>query len=375
MEWRFKYFNEPWDVLRKRFTWIADMHGVPQDPIHHAEGDVAIHTEMVRDALRNLPEFKDLPEQTQHILDLSALMHDMEKRSTTVHEPDGRITSNRHTIKGETTARMEMYKDLEVPFYVRETIAKIVRHHGFPLWAIEKPNLHQATVDVSLRVDTKLLAMFAKADVLGRICSDQKELLMRIDMFEELCKELDCYGKPRAFPDELTRFTYLNSSEPALEYIPFDDTKFEVTVMCGLPGAGKDHYIQKNLKGVRIVSIDDVRRAGGYDPTKSKDNGQAVQETKKLAEEALRAGESFIWNGTNTTRDMRSMVISKFLERFNPKCRVKIVYVETPYKDLLRQNMDRANPIPITAIDRLIRKLDMPAYNESHDLKIVLNNP
>src|SRR5688572_28491397 len=97
--------NKEWSELEQEFSWIADMGGVVQDPIHHAEGDVALHTKMVLEALQSLNEFKRLDAQTQEILWTAALFHDVEKRSTTTIEEDGRVTSRGHAKKGEFTSR------------------------------------------------------------------------------------------------------------------------------------------------------------------------------------------------------------------------------------------------------------------------------
>ena len=72
-----------WQALERRFSWFADMKNVPQDPEWHAEGDVFTHTIMVCEALLKLPEFQALGEQEQHILFAAAMLHDVEKRSTT----------------------------------------------------------------------------------------------------------------------------------------------------------------------------------------------------------------------------------------------------------------------------------------------------
>ena len=112
------------------------MAAVPQDPEWHGEGDVLTHTKMVADALFRLPEYQALDEQAQHILFAAALLHDVEKRSTTTSEErDGRIriVSPRHAKKGEHTARQILYCDLAAPFAVREAVAKLVRWHGLPL--------------------------------------------------------------------------------------------------------------------------------------------------------------------------------------------------------------------------------------------------
>jgi putative nucleotidyltransferase with HDIG domain len=130
--------NYQWDTIKQRFEWIRDMQNVPQDPIFHAEGDVETHTRMVLEALLELEEFKALQEQDQHLLIAAALLHDVEKRSTTVTESDGRITSKGHARKGKLTSRRILYLDVPTPFQIREQIVKLVRYHGLPLWVFEK---------------------------------------------------------------------------------------------------------------------------------------------------------------------------------------------------------------------------------------------
>ena len=186
--WTFPHYTPgklpDWQALERRFSWFADMKNVPQDPEWHAEGDVFVHTKMVCEALLQLPEFQALSEQEQHILFAAAMLHDVEKHSTTKREiQDGkeRIVSPNHAKKGEYTARALLYTELAAPFAVREAIAKLVRLHGLPLWAIDKPNPERAAIAASLQVNTAHLAMLAKADILGRTCNDQQDILLRID--------------------------------------------------------------------------------------------------------------------------------------------------------------------------------------------------
>jgi hypothetical protein len=143
MNWKFPYYevDQPidWDAIELAFSWFRDMKGVPQDSEWHAEGDVFTHTKMVVEALVSLPDFAPLEEQDKHILFASALLHDVEKRSTTTTEEiDGRIrtVSPRHAKKGEFTVRRLLYTDIITPFEIREEIAKLVRLHGLPLFEL-----------------------------------------------------------------------------------------------------------------------------------------------------------------------------------------------------------------------------------------------
>jgi hypothetical protein len=43
-----------WTTLQMGFPWIDNLAGCPQDPLFHAEGDVAVHTRKVLKALVRL---------------------------------------------------------------------------------------------------------------------------------------------------------------------------------------------------------------------------------------------------------------------------------------------------------------------------------
>ena len=75
--------------------------------------------------------------------------------------------------------------------------------------------------------------MFAVA-----ICAERGQLIERINLFADYCRELECWEAPRRFESDHHRFMYCVGRE-ALEYVPFDDTWGEVVLMSGLPGSGK----------------------------------------------------------------------------------------------------------------------------------------
>jgi predicted kinase len=356
-----------WEELESRFAWLREMRDVPQDLIWHAEGDVFTHTKMVVAALLELPEFKILSEQDKHILFAAALLHDVEKRSTTVTEildEKERFVSPKHALKGEFTTRELLYKEISTPFHIRERIAKIVRLHGLPLWAIAKDNPRKAVIEASLAVNTAHLAMFAKADILGRICDDAEECLLKIDLFKELCLENNCWGNPYGFKSNYGRLLFLTRDEMSPDYEPFEDLKFEVTILSGLPGTGKDTYIKKYLD-LPVLSLDDIRRQHKIDPRDRKGNGQVIQFAKEQAKVWMRKRESFAFNATNITRDMRGKWISLFMEY---GARIKIIYLEVPYRQLLSQNHNRDYKVPVAVVNKMIRRLEIPNFREGHEV-------
>lgn len=329
--------------------------------------EMYLSIQMVTEALVSLPEYQGLNEQDQHILFAAALLHDVEKRSTTTTmEIDGveRIVSPSHPRKGEFTARALLYREIPTTFKVREQIAKLVRYHGLPPWAIQKKDARKEVIAASLAVNTELLYLLAKADVLGRISADGEEVLLRVELFKELCQEHECWGKARAFPSDYVRYWYLNKAESSPDYEPFDDLKCEVTMMCALPGSGKDTYIQRNLD-VPILSLDEIRRTHKIDPRDKKKNGQVIQMGKEQAKVFLRKQTSFVFNATNITREMRSKWISLFTDY---GARVRIVYLEVPYSQLMAQNHNRAHKVPENVLDKMIQKWEMPGYAEAHEV-------
>ena len=369
--WKFPHYEvgKPidWERLTDNFSWLSDMKGVEQDPLWHSEGDVYIHTKMVVEALVSSNEYKLLTEQQQHILFASAIFHDIEKRSTTVREMvDGeeRVRSPRHAKRGESTVRSMLYKEWETPFKIREQIAKLVRFHGFPLFILERDKPERDIIKASLVVDTSLLYLLAKADVLGRECVDKENILLDIDLFKEVCLEYDCFGKPRKFSSDYARFLYLNREDIMLGYEPYDDLQFTVYVMSAIPATGKDHYIKNHLD-LPILSLDNIRREHKIKPTDKKGTGRVVQMAKEQAKVYMRKKESFVFNATNLTKDMRGRWISLFLDY---RARVKIIYLEVPYKQLKKQNNNREYPVPLDVIDRLFDKLEMPDFEEGHEV-------
>ncbi len=359
--------NKTWEHLYETFSWVRDMRGVPQDACHHAEGDVEVHTRMVVDEMCKLPEFQQLDKQAQEILWASALMHDIEKRSTTVPEPDGSITSKGHAKKGEKTVRQILYREIPTPFAIREAVAKLVRYHGLPLWIFEKGNPEKALFAASLEVNTQWLTLLAKADVLGRECTDKAELLYKVELFKEFCIEKDCWGKPKAFPSDLARFEYFNKDVRSAHYEPYQDKDsfFEVIVLAGLPGTGKDTYIQKHLKDLPVVSLDNIRRELKISPTDKENNGKVIQVSKEQARTYLRKKQSFVWNATNLTRQRRHQLID-LMATYGAT--IRLIYLEVPYLQLLNQNRNREHVVPANVIERMIEQLEIPQPDEAHEV-------
>jgi predicted kinase len=353
-----------WEALAARFGWIRALRNTPQDPIYHAEGDVFIHTRMVAEALIAMDAWRALPAQERTNLFAAALLHDVAKPKCTVIEPDGRITSKKHARRGEEMARDLLWRgsDLETPapFPIREQIAKLVRHHGQPLWFFEKPSPERAVIEASQTARLDLVALLAEADVRGRICNDQQELLERVQLFREFCQEQQCFTSPRQFANPWSRFVYFHDHKPDPTYNAYDTTTCEVVMMSGLPGAGKDTWIRNNLPDWPVVSLDQIRRELKISPAENQ--GQVVATARERARELLRRQQSFIWNATTITRLLRSQLIDFFVAYH---ARVRIVYLDAPYDVLMERDASREHRVPEHVILDMARRLEIPDVTEA----------
>lgn len=345
--------NRPDWVKLRTTDWFSALYDCPQEPDYHAEGDVGTHTEMVVAALLALPEYADLPEREQTALLVAALLHDVAKPACTVIE-DSKISSPRHAKVGEKIAR-EILWDLDFP--LREMVCSLVRLHGLPLWSLEKQNPWSAVIGASLRVNNRLTYLLAKADVLGRICADQSGLLERCEYFRAFCEELECFGQPRQFHNSHSKFRYFFTDTRYPAEL-FDDTRFTVEILSGLPGSGKDTYLLRNA--LPVVSLDDLRREMGVSQGDSTGQGHVIQRAHELAKKYAAARQPFIWNATNLTTDLRSKIIG-LLSVYNP-C-FKITYLETSLANVFAR---RKEDIPRAVLERMVRMLEVPLVSEGH---------
>ena len=63
---------------------------------------------------------------------------------------------------------------------------------------------------------------------------------------------------------------------------------------------------------------------------------------------------------------MRGKWISLFLEHGG---RVKIIYLEVPYKTLPKQNHNRDYKVPEAVVHKMIAKLEVPMPTEAHEIE------
>ena len=345
-----------------------------QSPKYHEEGDVYIHTMIMLDALTKMPEYQALEERQRHILKVAAMLHDIGKIPTTVFE-EGDWRSPHHAPTGSRMVRELLWKEYGLCgqkelVEVREAICLLIRYHSFPPVVIEheqaRLRLHRMAADSLLSPDfsIKMLCILSKADMLGRKCADQQALLEKIALCEELAKEEGCYEGSFPFPSAHTRRAYLSGHDVWKEQDLYDDTWGEVTLMCGLPGTGKDTWVCRHLSDLPVISLDEIRRIHKIPPTTGQ--GGVAHIAREQAKAHLRNRQPFVWNATNVTPRLRESLISLF-ESY--RARVRIVYLETDWQTMLNRNRSREAVVPQPAIDTILGKLSLPETYEARTVE------
>ena len=168
------------------FTEMERLIGVPQNPVHHPEGDVWTHTLMVLD------EAAKLRTEAEHPLGfmVTAMMHDLGKPECTTVEEDGRIRSIGHE-KAWDTIESALDRITNI-VKLKEYVHNMTELHMRPV-ALLRQNAGQKAYDkvFDQSVCPRDLVLFAKADHCGRegfseYRKEEEMLLQKLAVFEEL---------------------------------------------------------------------------------------------------------------------------------------------------------------------------------------------
>ena len=348
-------------------NWAREMAQCMQDPEWHAEGDVWTHTKMVCEELTKLSQWSELARQSQLVLLLTAIFHDSGKPATTaLDEETGRIRSPKHAQFGMRIARralMELHCDLAT----RESICHLILFHGRPPFIEKSADAARELIKLSSYCNHRLMYLFALADSRGRICnSDEARTEDTLELWKLVAEENNCFDAPYKFANEHARFLFYRGKLDNFHYTPHEEYRCKMTIMCGLPGAGKDTWLAENRPDLPVVSLDEIRQELKIQPTGNQ--GVVVQAARERCKVHLRKHENFAFNATNTTRQVRNLWVNVGAE-YN--ARVELVYVEPDFETILDQNSGRDARVPVNVIQRLIDKLDPPTIAECHELLLV----
>ena len=249
-----------------------------------------------------MPSWRSLDRNERQLVFAAALLHDVAKPLVT-REEDGRIRSRGHTVMGARVARRILMEDpafgpAGLSFCDREQIVSLVRHHGLPPIIFEKTDPPRALITTSMTARLDLLGILAEADVRGRKMRGRDNAIDRVQLFSEYYAEYGCIASPYQFFSDHSRFHYFRNAGAVSTQEVYDASKFQVTLLSGLPASGKDGWIRRNAGDVPVIALDQLRAELEVEP--GENQLRVIESAKESAKKYLRLERSFIWNATNT---------------------------------------------------------------------------
>lgn len=384
-------FAELRESLLSLFPLLGRMEETPQDPEWHGEGNVAIHTAMVLTEIQK--GLGNASPDQRVIMTLAVLFHDIAKSLVTREaEVRGalRIISPRHAEKGRNYLALRL-PDLGLSGELQNEILSLVGYHHHPRKLVLNEDACGKYAQLARMVDFPSVIALEEADLYGRICPDLDGQLEQLEWFR-LQGEEYASSTPSdigwmkamrdAFPKQNESFHQHAASQSRRDFedgriqsieeavaraYQLRDTPAIVTILSGPSGSGKSTWVEKFGKNTAVVSLDLLReKIAGKRSDQSK-NGQVLQAAKEALKVKLRAGESVIWDATNTRKDGRRWVASL---GYDYGAYVRIVAFRNSINTLHSRNRKRADPISAAVQEKQIKSFEWPTLDEAHEVLI-----
>ena len=371
----FPYYQQnkdlPWDTLQAEHQWFAALFNIPLDEEEDDSPSLGVYTKVCYAQLLEAKFFKDLSFEKQEFWVAVVLLHALAKCRKDVREViEGEefIVSVVDIQGAERTARNLIYTLGQWDFQEREAAIGMIALHDLPLEAIVLDDARKAVIDASCRVNTEELAQLARLCIASNPFLDREVAALNIDLFEELCKENECWGETKAFKSNYGRFLYLSREDYSPDYEPYEDLGFTVTMICGMPSNQRAAYNKEHLNLSSVV-MSEIRMNQKSSPYDKEREGKSIQIAKDRMQPFLQQRKSFVFSGTFVSKELRRPWLKLFLQH---KARVRIIYVETSYRELCNQNEENEQAVHPDALHYMITKLDIPSFDEGHDVEYVI---
>lgn len=139
-------------------------------------------------------------------------------------------------------------------------------------------------------------------------------------------------------------------------------------VMCGVSGSGKSTWIEQNLKGYEIISLDEIRKEINGRRDSQKNRGQVIQLAKTRLKEALAAKKNIVWDATNIRKDFRKIVCDM---GENYGALITLVVFQIKQSTLRENDRNRKYTVGDEVISNQINRFEWPSNTEAHRMLII----
>ena len=263
-----KYHKEiNWEFVES-FPEIARLKECQQNPRWHSEGDAWAHTKLAyekleKEVLSKMDFWMYFNADEEKIVRSAVILHDIGKGVTTSLGKDGNWHSYGHELEGEKIARVLLWNE---DFHIRETICSLIRYHMEPLRLFESKNWIPRMLEIGARVPWKYLYCVKMADLLGSVQINggtMEEDLKKMELIKEMAISFGIWHKTNSQYKNVIKYSCHRNTFPW----KMQNEKKVAYILIGLPGAGKNTWIAKNLSMVDNLgnlSRDDIRVELGF---------------------------------------------------------------------------------------------------------------
>lgn len=365
-------------VIVEQHPIFADLKKTKQSTIWHKEGDAFTHTKLVAKAMEKLLKKRNVSTFSEYwkMMMAAALCHDLGKAQTTKWDEEKKDWGcKRH---GAASARIIRTIFQDEDFELREKVCFMARQHMTLHHIFDKPERTlRALINLSLGpVTVEDMLLLKEADSFGskNIKDTNKSIEMISEYIRNIARYHDCLDKPYQFKNDWHRLMFFAYPEhyatPDEIGVPEESykTDFTVYMMLGVPGAGKDWYIEHNLADVPQLSRDLIRTEIGLKGEKPQGNKKEEEKVTEIfnqrMDEYLKNKTSFVINNTNGNKRYRDEFIKKILPHF---ARIVYVYCEAP--SISENFKRRERMMPNKVITRMWNEFEFPYKNEYYDIR------
>jgi predicted kinase len=144
-----------------------------------------------------------------------------------------------------------------------------------------------------------------------------------------------------------------------------------LTVMVGIPGAGKSTYRKKHFEGAFVASTDDyieskaVEYGTTYNQCFKEQYGNALEALKKGLKLAIEQRRDVVYDQTNLTAKKRKAILSQFPSHYERHC--VVAATEDIVTDVRNASRPEGRKIPREIIDTMRQSYQVPQLNEGFD--------
>lgn len=372
-----KYFIEDtaklnWDYVDTIPEFIR-LKECQQNPKWHGEGTAYQHTRLcIKAAYRRLKCLDTMSLEWARTILMAVLFHDIGKATTTIFKNDN-WHSYGHETEGEKIARRILWEE---EFEARERVCTSIRYHMDVLKIAESKDSFQKMIQMSWQPFFRWYdVLFVKyCDVEGSQPDNPEQTsidMRKLGFVQESIISLGIVN------DKNNNYLFAKAFNRRCDFVKDEDeNKTVINVLIGLPGAGKNTFIEKHWKDKDYVAIsrDDIRVELGYCKEGDKiigTNEQEEQVSKVFNERLVSAaveGKEVIINNINLKKkyrdDYKNLVTL-------PNAKWVYWYVEAP---TLMDNVNRRPMISKMSFLNMIDKFDWPRCEECDNFYYSLND-